>query len=376
VRALVLLCVFAAAARGEPLPSPVVLPVQTLPLSFSHRQHPIACDECHAAAGSTRAADRLIPAEAVCARCHPIDRAQPEKPVAAGQPDARCGACHPGPPQRIVIPTPNLKFSHQAHAARGATCERCHGDLRGVDLATRAHLPRMSTCLECHDGRTAPATCGTCHPTQPGGRLRTDFLEGRLMPSGTLLGDAHDLAFRTGHARVAQAAPESCDTCHARAFCITCHAGVQKPLDFHAGDYVRRHAGDARRASTDCQSCHRLQTFCTGCHSRTGVGDDPRTSAFPRRSEVPGGRRFHPEGVWTTMEPGQRNRAHHAFEAERNLVACASCHREEFCISCHAQEVNPHPPGWATSARCRSLRARNGRTCLRCHIGSEGTACD
>jgi hypothetical protein len=381
---LVMTFVAATAARGEPLPSPVVLPQQTLPISFSHRQHlalPMTCDDCHAAVGSTRSADRLIPGEATCARCHAIDRAQPEKVVAAGQPDARCAACHPdwnavGAPPRIVIPPPNLKFSHQAHAQRGIACARCHGDLTKVDLATRADLPRMPTCLECHDGKQASATCGTCHPTVAGGRLRTDFPEGKLIPSGTLLGDAHDLAFRTGHGRIASAAPESCDGCHHKRFCVSCHAGVQKPLDFHAGDYVRTHAGDARRSSTNCQGCHRLQTFCTGCHARSGVGDDPRTTAFPRRSEVPNARRFHPEGVWTTMQPGARTRTHHAFDAERNLAACASCHREEMCISCHAQEVSPHPPDFARSQRCRSLRAKNGRTCLRCHIGAEGTACE
>ena len=384
MRALACLLVMMSVAAAEPLPSPVVLPPQSLPLSFSHTQHlelGLAFTECHpAATTSTRSGDRLLPPEATCARCHAIDRGQPEKAVAAGAPDARCKACHPswngeGAPAPVVIPTPNLVFNHQVHAQRGIGCARCHGDLGKVGLATRAQLPRMPLCLECHDGKQARAACSTCHPTVAGGRLTTEFSSGQLTPSGVLRGDAHDLGFRTNHAR-AGADRRYCESCHQESFCTGCHAGVSKPLDFHAGDYVRRHVADARRNQPDCRGCHRLQTFCTGCHSRMGVSDDPATTAFPRRSENPAGRRFHREGAWTTMNPGERTRAHHAFDAQRNLGACASCHREDFCMSCHAQEVSPHPPGWPTSARCKSLRAKNGRVCLRCHLTAETATCD
>jgi hypothetical protein len=376
-------------AAAERMPSPVIYPLQRLPLSFSHARHlalDLACDYCHeGAATSRRGADRNLPAEAVCATCHPIDRAQPTKEVAPGKPDARCDSCHPGwdgagAPPAVLIPTPNLKFNHELHVSRGAACTRCHGDLAAeeVNLATRAQLPRMPLCLECHDGKQARGACTTCHLGDRDGRVRTVFPEGQLLPSGTLRGDAHDLRFRTEHAAVARNDEKYCASCHVQSFCLDCHDGVRKPMDIHANDYVSLHALDARRNATECAGCHRQQTFCTGCHARSGVSDDPRTSQFERESRAEGQpvtRRFHPDGWWSG--PGElRSRRDHSFEAQRNLRACASCHREEFCRECHGSQINPHPGSWRGSLRCRSLLARNGRTCLRCHTDVNEVRCD
>jgi hypothetical protein len=405
--ALLVLGVAAAVAHAE-LGAPtersrVVYPVQSLPLSFSHAQHlppagagagggvggDATCVPCHATAlSSTSSADVLLPGEAECATCHVIDRARPDVPAVVGKPDGRCESCHPGwvrptaeapLPPAVRIPPPNLRFNHRLHAAQRIPCARCHGDLaaEGVGLATRAQLPRMATCLECHDGRKVSARCTSCHPSTADGRVRTSFPEGQLVPSGTLGADAHDLTFVTGHARVATLNPRSCDSCHRKDFCLDCHDGVVKPLSIHGNDYLTLHTVDARRNQPDCQSCHRLQTFCVGCHARSGVIDDPRTSAFPRASSLPGAAQgaeprrgaFHPAGFAGSG---------HAVAAERNVRTCVGCHREEFCNDCHGPRapqilgpgmpaVSPHPVGWATSARCAALQARAKRMCLRCH---------
>jgi len=368
----------ASAQLGRPAPSPVIFPRQTLPLSFSHLDHGklgLECAACHAdALRSTRAADVLMPGEAACAGCHAIDRTRPDKEVAAGEPDARCSSCHPGwngagEPPRIVIPTPNLKFNHQVHAARNIACAACHGDFQaeGIGLATRNQLPRMSLCLACHDGRQAPAACTSCHLATPKGLVRTELPEGTLVPTD------HDLRFRLDHAAAAKNDARSCASCHEKRWCLDCHNGVVKPFDFHGNDYLRLHTVDARRNVPDCQGCHRLQTFCTGCHARSGVSDDPRTSEFKRTTDKD---RFHPDGWFDTLAKDMRRGTHHSFEARRNLRACASCHREDFCIGCHARQVSPHPAGFAATARCRALAARASRTCLRCHARLEEARCD
>lgn len=380
---------------GEPV-SGVIFPAQDIPLRFDHAAHlarDIECDFCHENAEDSRSSlDNLIPTEETCANCHAIERDKPDKQVKKGRAPAHCAACHVGfdPAARTVarvrIPTPNIKFDHSKHIARGVACTTCHGDLLAdkVGLATRDHLPKMGLCLSCHDGKKAPRHCTTCHLAEAGNRMRTDFPEGKLMPTGTLRGADHDLAFRTSHKTAAQNDPAYCANCHKKTFCIDCHNGAVKPMDFHGNDYVTLHPIEARRNQPDCRTCHRTQTFCVGCHSRSGVAQDDGGSEFLPHSSPAMGRRFHPDG-WVVFDGGtirsDRPGSHHSFQAQRNIRSCASCHREEFCKNCHTAEagsfrINPHPRGWRNSRRCNALASRAGRMCLRCHTEVSEARCD
>jgi Cytochrome c7 and related cytochrome c len=385
----------AAAAPGPGRPafsadgptSPLIFGAQRLPLTFSHAAHlrrapGMACVDCHDDAdSSTSAVDLLIPGESACEMCHPIDRTRPDL-VVAGKPPVACTTCHPGfvagqPVARIEIPTPELKFSHKAHAT--TACTVCHGDLaaEGVARATRDQLPRMRLCLTCHDDKTAPAACTTCHLSGDDGRVRTTLPGGELEPSGVLWGAAHDLTFRANHKAAAQTTGALCSSCHAQRFCADCHQGVAKPMDFHAGDYLAIHAVEARRGVPDCSACHRLQSFCVGCHERSGVGARAGTEFDPTGDDA--GRRFHPEG-WAAKNGRGANA--HAREFQRNPEQCVACHREDFCLGCHTNDptnpnrVDPHPVGWRGSARCEALARRAGRMCLRCHLTPAERGCD
>jgi len=406
-----------AAHPAATVPSPLIYPAQTVPIRFDHALHArlgARCETCHADAASSRAAaDNLIPGEAACRSCHAIDRTQPNKIVEPGRAAARCDACHasqkkedgggwmptvasPEPP-RVALARPNLKFNHQIHAARGIACESCHVNFQQKGAATRGDLPMMSSCLSCHDGKQATARCGACHLTEADGRLRATMAtglpgaSGELTPSGSLRGiDAHGPTFRRDHAEAGR--DESyCLSCHRRAECVDCHGGVVRPPDIHPSDYVSLHGNDARRNTPDCGSCHRNQTFCVGCHQRTGVASDPEGGLPGHQPQNPFGtgtglKQFHPPGwvrdqsgaVITTPSP-----ASHSFQAKRNIRACASCHREESCLSCHSADpsrsigVSPHGPHFGESARCKALSARNRRVCLKCHaLGSPEIECE
>jgi hypothetical protein len=409
----------ALGAVVSPAPSPLIYPAETIPIAFDHAQHArlgATCESCHQSAQtSTSAADNLIPPEAACRSCHKIDRTQPTKAVAHGQGAARCDACHkdatgsawmPGQaamaePPRVVLARPNLKFNHRLHAARGIACALCHANAETQQApVTRVDLPLMATCLGCHDGKQATARCSACHITEPDGRLKTKLVSvatraaggnGPLVPSGSLRGiDGHGPTFQRDHSQAGR--DESyCLTCHKRNDCIDCHGGVVRPPDIHPADYVSLHAMDARRNTPDCSACHRTQTFCVGCHQRSGVAPDPEGGLPGRRPNNPFGtgtglKSFHPPG-WVRDAGGAvistPRASSHSLAAKRNIRTCVSCHREESCLACHSADpargpsFSPHGFNFRDSARCRFLAARNQRACLKCHaMGAMELTCN
>lgn len=364
-----------AATFGPRRRGSAVYPEQELPLRFNHGQHlklGLQCTRCHTKIeDSTRARDFNFPTGASCDTCHGAQHPRP-----AGEPK-RCSLCHTEVDDAgrvtagLRAPRPQLAFNHKMHLRAGSNCEDCHGDMTKVRLATSLQLPREADCLGCHDGVSETQRCGACHPTTTGGRLATRVRDDRALPAlvpagASAWGAEHDLAFVEDHAGISKANPKLCETCHDETFCMDCHAGTLRPLRIHAADYLTTHALDAGARLQDCQACHRTQTFCLGCHERVGFGD--RTDgAFA----VGGGLRFHPED-WSGP-PGMPQS--HAFAAQRNIAACASCHDEDSCLACHATtgaatpglDVSPHGPGFADSPRCAALAARNRRVCLKCH---------
>lgn len=184
---------------------------------------------------------------------------------------------------------------------------------------------------------------------------------------------AHVPGFATRHAELAASNSQACARCHAEAECAECHDGRVRPRSVHPNDYLSLHAQEARVDSPTCSSCHHAQSFCLDCHRRTGVSQSGPVANLAARG------RFHPPSrVWSS---GPRTAAHHAWEAQRNLSACVSCHQERDCVACHAAPSrggpgrglpagagngrNPHPPGF--SAACGRALRQNARPCLVCH---------
>lgn len=398
------LLVFAALGGGlasAASPSEVLLPPQQLPLEFSHRRHlriKLACDFCHEQAEtSISAGDRLLPGEKVCRTCHAVARAGLPPPGKQPMPCQRCHRFPPAPrttdagvalaepiPLAVEIPPPKLRFNHKAHASRGISCRRCHAAVDQADLATRDHLPRMAACLECHNAavpkssagalaraQRAAVRCQTCHLTRSDGKLETSLAGGRLVPSGSWKGDAHTADFARDHRIVGAQEEAYCLSCHRREECLSCHNGVVRPLSLHGNDYLSIHGIEARKATLDCNACHRRQSSCLACHERAGVVD--RATSDGPNNLTRAGKRLHPPYERWVAVP--KTPEHHAWQAERNLRSCVSCHREDTCLQCHSSRrqggevfhVSPHPAGFASSRACQALAGRNGRVCLKCH---------
>ena len=362
--------------------SPAIYPPQRITLTFDHRKHvtelAIGCTNCHdRATTSQRASDRLLPTPTRCDGCHGSDHSDLLRVVLTGaKPQTTCRTCHAtysdgsgNAVERQSFPPPNLKFNHAAH--KDTPCSKCHSGVERTKLATRESLPGMRICLECHrapQGAAGPsAVCGSCH-LMDGSRLRTRFASGELLPPAWMNGANHGTDWLTRHRMVAGDDSRLCANCHTEKSCTDCHDGKVRPRRVHPNDYLSLHAPMAQMDSGRCASCHQQQTFCAACHQRLGVSSGPPTGPSGDRG------RFHPPAsVWSS---GPLSPRHHAWQAERNLNACTSCHGERDCVSCHAARGvggptagslagNPHPPGFRM--RCGTALRKNPRPCLLCH---------
>ncbi len=342
------------AGSPPPLRPSVLFPVARPAVRAAHAVHAqenMQCSECHDAAGnSIRAKDRLIPAMAICAPCH-------ESEVGDGKTwQADCGYCHirqdAGFLAKGAYATPRIRFSHKAHGEQ--SCESCHGASGDSGFEQIS----MKRCYGCHrSGKRNLTSCRTCHLVEADGRMKTLFNDEALIPPAWLRGPSHGVGWVGNHARPAGRDSSFCANCHREAECTNCHNGKAKNKQIHPSDWVNTHGVHSSMDSPRCMSCHRTQGFCLSCHRRSGVAPDAPTS---KRGKKPS--RFH--GNATPEKICRR--------ARTNITACASCHSESSCISCHAA-INPHPAGF--SRNCKPLARKSSRACAKCHRGNVEKRC-
>ena len=366
-------------------PSDVIFPAQRMTLRFNHKFHvteqKMKCTSCHkGATTSTTAQDTLIPPGTVCDDCHSTNHDDLANMKPGDDESGKCAFCHTGftegsPVVPFRIARPNMVFNHKVHADRNIGCQQCHGAVQDLELATRDQMPRMRGCFNCHQmpdsaaRGDAKSACETCHvraAVREGGRIQTVFASGKLSPPRWLHNAQHTPDWIERHRMVAANDSQFCANCHKEEYCTDCHDGRVRPRSIHPNDYISMHPIEARQATQRCTSCHREQSFCLTCHQRLGIA----------MSGPPGARdsgRFHPpKDIWSTAP---RKPGHHAFEAERNLNACVSCHIERDCVVCHGANgvgggFNPHRAGFAGG--CSTQMRRNPRPCYVCHNPGDG----
>jgi hypothetical protein len=186
----------------------------------------------------------------------------------------------------------------------------------------------------------------------------------------------HGTSFVNGHAELAGSDSQACAACHSENECVACHDGRVRPRSVHPNDFLSLHAEAARMNGPSCSTCHHSQSFCVGCHERSGIAESGPVGIAAGRG------RFHPpSAVWSSVTRGP---GHHAWEAERNLSVCVSCHVERDCVRCHATRgvggpgtglpagagrANPHPSGFAEG--CAPALRDNSRPCRVCHDAAD-----
>lgn len=283
------------------------------------------------------------------------------------------------PRDRLVV-----DFSHVKHAARGVGCDFCHAAATKSRQASDLLLPSADVCATCHvagkPGAAGPVDYAPAHPAR---QLRFDHA-------------AHaqkEIACRRCHVSPAEidlgrALPKMLD-------CQSCHDSQRAPM----------------HAAGRCQTCHlaerdgTLQTQLPMGVLSPQSGPDVHTLSFrTEHGRVAGARSKACESCHRQdfcqschnglVKPldfhGNDYLTKHPVDARRADQKCATCHRaQSFCLSCHERsgvggglpgaafqpgQGNPfHPPGFnndhGTSAR------RNLRTCVSCHREDSCSEC-
>lgn len=133
------------------------------PIPFSHKLHlsfDLKCLECHP---NPEPGDRMtLPAASQCMECHrTIAKEKPaiQKLVEYAKHD------RPIPWVRIYVVSGWVFWNHRSHLEAGTKCERCHGDVRNMEILTTAtNVTTMAGCVECHREENASTGCQYCHP--------------------------------------------------------------------------------------------------------------------------------------------------------------------------------------------------------------------
>ena len=300
----------------------------------------LTCASCHSSPSDS---GKIQPLEVSdCDTCHKADAS-----ALLGQ--ALSNASVAREPYRRVL------FSHDDHLKLPKIHGQCVGCHAGVVDSTAASpgLPSMDTCLDCHQADFEQAKCTPCHSPES---LRS------LRPESFM---RHDSGWIQAHGLSAARQQAICTQCHAETWCSDCHVQTRgMPIEkrqperidrrlVHRGDFVARHAIEARSDPATCLSCHSAQS-CDGCHVQRGVSAARVGAVNP-----------HPIG-WMGRDTSSRN--FHGRQARQDIVSCMACHDHgpaTNCIQCHAvggPGGRPHSPGFSSS------RSRRDVPCRYCHV--------
>ncbi len=323
----------------------------------------------------------------LCVGCHAgIEEAGAERPFPA---PAACATCHDGVDldtvaYRVPDEDPdNLRFTHPAHARAVAdvdeervACLACHaGDEDGAVRPAPA-----DACLGCH-AHAAPShlaperSCEACHrPLAEAPELPASRVEALPRPSGH-----EEPGFLSGHDPGPD--PARCAFCHARESCARCHLDPQSvpairalprdarvaalvdgrepaypvPANHEAGGWRWGHGASASEDPARCGTCHVAES-CAACHGGEGVHEAlPTLPADDARGAAIAQGLVHPPG----FDAGHGTRA--------AVDECASCHREDFCESCHQGSTTPsfHAPDFLELHGPDAYRSASD--CASCH---------
>ncbi len=246
-------------------------------------------------------------------------------------------------PSEVIFPAQELplRFNHSKHLAKNIECDFCHEKAPGSKQSADSLIPSEEVCSTCHPvdrehpervAKSATA-CAFCHPSGSDKRVviprpNIRFNHSVHVQKGVPCTHCHDMT-KVEVATRAQL-PEM-------ANCLECHDASTAKVrgQFHA-------AGR-------CSTCHLTQP------------DNTLVQVFPSGVLRPSGKI---KGDAHTMD----FRTHHKEAAQADAKYCESCHRQDFCQSCHNGVVKPFDFHVNDYISIHPIDARrNDPECSSCH---------
>ncbi|HKI79668.1 MAG TPA: cytochrome c3 family protein [Ignavibacteriaceae bacterium] len=346
-------------------------------IKFSHKTHienEVECQTCHdKIATSTKLSDRLLPNHDNCSACHDVEDTD------------NCTTCHfEDINEPLIQRKADLYFNHSLHVTDNKLeCKQCHKGIGESDYAFQAEQPYpvMEDCYSCHNNKTvASNNCESCH-----------------ISTVNLVPVTHKVpSFKKGHKFAANSIDANCAMCHDNSSCQECHVATnmitednstnnfyqpysatnfvdgtkqQQVTKVHELGYRFTHGIDAKGKTSDCQTCHELNTFCANCHQSDN-------SDFSLGGVVPVS---HIKSNFVTIGVGTGG-GNHSVLARRDIESCAACHdvqgADPTCITCHLDSdgikgTNPktHPSGFMRSTH-GDWHDSDGSICYNCHTSA------
>jgi hypothetical protein len=252
-------------------------------------------------------------------------------------------------PSEVIFPAQQLplRFNHQKHLQKGIACDFCHEKAPTSKDSADDLIPNEDVCSTCHPidrehpehvSKSATA-CAFCHPSGTDKRIvipppHLKFNHEVHVSKRVPCTQCHDM----GKVDVATRAqlPEM-------SVCLGCH-------DSGRGRY---------HAASRCSTCHLTQP------------DNTLVQVFDSG-------KLRPSGKWRGDAHTIDFRLHHSEVAHNDEKYCNSCHRQDFCASCHNGVVKPfdfhgndylsrHPiDARRNDPDCNSCHRRQS-FCLTCH---------
>ncbi|MGE5399087.1 MAG: cytochrome c3 family protein [Ignavibacteriales bacterium] len=347
-------------------------------IKFSHKVHAEVtdCQSCHSKAAQSKSLkEDLYPAHPDCAACHDVEDTN------------NCKMCHYEDNfQPLNYKKPELMFNHSFHISdQKLECKSCHMGIDQVDYGYQAvpqPYPPMSMCNTCHNNSKEIATneCEACHVSTA-----------NLRPVSHQTNN-----FRKTHKFDAVKNDANCAMCHDNTSCQECHVATnmltekntstnfyapytptnfasdgpmkQKITRIHDLNYVYTHGIDLKGGTTECQTCHQVETFCVECHTNSNGHDYAITGIMPASHRVPN---------FVIPATGSGG-GEHGRDAKRDIESCASCHDTQggdpACIRCHidndgVQGTNPktHQANYMHDTK-GDWHDTQASLCYNCHI--------